>query len=282
MSMRHSLFSSLTVLALLVVPVAASAASLFIAMPATPTAGRSVQAEIRADISDVDVNAVDGVVIIPAGWNVQRISTDGSVLSLWPVPPRFEPGEHRITFTGGAPGGIPRNPSALIFTIDLTRDASEGEGMSVSGNGYLNNGQGTKLTLKGRSGVVAAPGSPTSQPMHSNAAGIIADIGRDASLFGGQYFLSVYVPGLDPETVKVEVKEGWLSSWIRVDHYYVLHDQGLTTPITVRVTDDAGNVVERKVGPQYGMNSWAWWICGVFGLLVCAYLVMRVLRARRL
>jgi hypothetical protein len=104
---------------LLFLPTIASAADGILYM--TPARGNyvigeSFEVEIRADTDSETIVAAEADISFPPGsLLVEKISTDGSILSQWPTPPTFSNTEGTIRFSGT--GGRYAGEDGLLVTI---------------------------------------------------------------------------------------------------------------------------------------------------------------------
>ncbi len=102
--------------------------------------------EVRIDPEGKNINVVEGTVSfggINAGSLVVDVSTDGSVLTIWPTEPSYNREGKSIQFVGGTPEGLTNE--GLLFTMRLSSTATGNVDISWSGvKTFLNDGNGTE------------------------------------------------------------------------------------------------------------------------------------------
>lgn len=102
--------------------------------------------EVSIDPQSKEMNVVEGKIKFSGtasdGLSVQ-IENGESVLPIWPTPPQYDKENKSITFVGGIPNGF--RDEGLLLKLKLSLDIP-GELIItyVDGNGYLNDGKGTK------------------------------------------------------------------------------------------------------------------------------------------
>lgn len=215
--------------------------------------------------SEKAINVVEGSILIPDGMVIERISTGDSAFSLFASGPRYVPASHSIEFTAGAPKGISAGTPARLFVI-YARAATPGaytltpEGIRA----YENDGKGTLITpnttpmtiVVGEKGSVKEVARPK-----ETLPPLIADIGKDTSLFQGKWYLTFY-GGSD--VAYYLVREGWWQlTPKRADRYYVLQDQSLHTPLWVTSITADGTKYTTYVPASHP------WPERIFTLLLC-------------
>ncbi len=196
------------------------------------------------------VNVVEGRVKIPFGVVVDNVSAAGSPFSLWPTYPSYVTTDHAIEFSGGAPGGIAANSRVTLFTIRAHAEQPGAYTVSAErANAYRHDGSGTveDVSTKGTT-VTVRDGAKAPAAPKPAASPLVADIGQDAALFEGRYFVAFY-GGDRGRGVRYEVREG-NGAFQPAERYYVIRDQSLKTPVTVRALDDTGVAAEKTVNAQ--------------------------------
>ncbi len=101
--------------------------------------------EVRVDPQSQDLNVIEGTLLFSGeaseGLDVQ-IENGHSILSLWPVPPRYDADTKSIQFVGGVPQGF--RTEGLLFRIRIASQAAGALKVALQeGNSYVNDGKGT-------------------------------------------------------------------------------------------------------------------------------------------
>lgn len=207
--------------------------------------GDSFSIPVTVDVGAEKVNVVEGLVAIPEGIIVDSVSTAGSALVLWPRQPAYVVADKAVEFTGGVPGSLPSH--ALLFTIRAHAEHPGTYTFSPSEfAAYRNDGKGTRVTLAETAIAVniaedAKPtGGAASEPVAKTS--LIADLGRDASLFDGKYFVSFYGGDNGRGVDHYVVQEGWWGRAVVADRYYVLKDQGQGSSVHITAVNTDGSV----------------------------------------
>ncbi len=196
------------------------------------------------------VNASEGSVRIPSGVVVESVSAAGSLFTLWPSYPAFYTTDRMVEFSGGVPGGISSGTTGLLFTIRAHAERPGAYEFSPTGVGvYRNDGEGTPEEVNTKGALITVrEGAKAPRVSTKEATPLVADIGQDAALFDGQYFVAFY-GGDRGAGVRYEIREG-TGDYVSADRYYVIRDQTLKTPITVRALDAEGVVQEVTLNQQ--------------------------------
>lgn len=235
--------------------------------------GKQVVISVMLRTEAAPLNAVEGVLAIPEGMQVDAVETAGSAFSLWITPPQYSRSDGTIAFAGGVPGGIAPDTEVLLFTVRAHADQSGTYAFTPrSLAAYRNDGAGTLEAVTGTSVAVAVDRTADAQILPSQTANIPlgADIGSDPSLFEGRYFLSFYGGDNGSGVVRYAVKEGWWGGYTQVDRYYVLKDQSRTRGITVRAyrADDTSVALTL---PAERLSLWNIIALSILALFVLAF-----------
>lgn len=266
-------------LALGAAPAFASAAELsFKIEPEFPVVGESFLVHVFLTTEGETINAIDGVIKVPADLVIERASTGGSALTLWPVSPRFVPSSSQIEFTGGVPEGVGPNATVKLFTVHALGRAPGGYVFSSrNARIYRADGQGTEVALPAANIRVTVGNTEGTQLAaerdRRDPTFVVAEVGQDPALFNGNYFVTFSATDDQSGVTLYEVKEGRFGSYLPAERYYVMHDQTLNTPVWVRATDASGNrATVRVVGNG---SSVPIIIGGILVLLVLVFLWRR-------
>jgi hypothetical protein len=158
-------------ISMLCLPGQALAAELyFTIVPNTVPGDTATIVDVHIDPQGKSVNVVDGTINLQPTTTASiaaDIITDGSVLTLWPTPPQFNPTTHDIEFTGGLPGGF--SEDSELFRIRVTAPTSVTAHLALAnGTAYLNDGKGTAETIAAQpmiltTQLVSSPVAQTTQ-----------------------------------------------------------------------------------------------------------------------
>lgn len=246
----------------------AQAATLSVSAPTEAPPSASFEISVVLAASTNPVNVVEGALHIPPGITVDSVSTAGSVFSLWPVYPAYYATDKEVEFSGGVPGGLAKGANGTLFTIRAHADTPGAYAFSfANAAAYINDGKGSADTVDTKGATVTVrEGAATTAASTPAAAPLVASIGRDPSLFDGAYFVAFY-GGDRGSGVRYEVREG-SGAFTPAERYYVLHDQTLKTPVTVRAIDANG------VATQVTLNGEPPYLLLALALIVLAALAL--------
>ena len=231
----------------------------FVVVPNTVTTDRATIVEVRIDPNSKDLNVVEGSIGI-SGTSASNLNVDietgGSVLTIWPIQPKYIADKKIISFAGGVPGGF--NHDGLLFRTRLSSSVSGSVKVSwVDGMSYLNDGKGTKDPVSSNFTDINL-----SKEDISNINKVSTDkvppyfdeveVGQDSGMFDGKYFVSFHaiddMSGVD----RYEVREGDTVTDI-TDGVYLLKDQDKKTPITIIAYDKVGNSKSYEISPGFSL-----------------------------
>ncbi len=215
--------------------------------PAPAGAGATFSIPVMVDVGNDNVNAIEGSLTVPDGLVIDTISTAGSVLALWAEGPSYVVTDRAIEFTGGSPHSI-ASGKQLLFVVHA-HAAAQGSYVLTpkSLSAYANDGKGSRLAITSApvTVMVGAKGSVPAESGQSTphtATTLVADLGRDASLFDGKYFIAFYGGDNGRGVDHYEIQEGWWSRAVRADKYYVVKDQSQGTSLYVTAINANGTV----------------------------------------
>ncbi len=120
--------------------------------------------EVRLDPKSKNINVVEGAISVgfpeSSGFDID-IENGNSILTLWPIAPKYNPEKGQIAFTGGVPLGT--KAEGLLFRVRVTAPAhsetgkkSDEKGLGgitfawAGGTAYLNDGKGTKEPISSK------------------------------------------------------------------------------------------------------------------------------------
>lgn len=269
----------LLLIALMVLAAPAYAASLSIEAPLA-AAGAPLYLPVVFSPGNDDVNVVEGSIALPRGIAVDSIDTSGSAFPLFAEGPTYMLSSHSVEFTAGAPGGLAPGTPALLFVIKARAETEGNYGISLSHvSSYKNDGEGTKVAVSAPTvylsvrpkGTVNVDALPASAP-----APLIAEVGNDASLFNGKWFVTFYGGASGSSVDHYEVREGWWRAPERAERYYVLKDQGLGSTLWITAVGSGGESVTVKLPSAH-----PWTERGITAALIIAILTVAGLVWRR-
>lgn len=295
---------SLALIALLLIsPLTASAAVLYVEPSETYGIGDTFIANVRLDTEGECVNAVRVVLSYPAeSMKAVDFSRGGSILTLWVEEPVIDTALGTVVFSGGIPGGycgrIPGDAAVtnilgkIVFTV---RDAAKKQAIisvDPTSQVLLNDGEGTPAN------VTSAPATINLTTERQTDSNEWVDSVKDDDIppdpftiivestrgvFGGRYFIVFSTVDKQSGLDHYEIYER--GAWKTVTSPYELKDQTLRS-LQVKAIDKAGN--ERmgeyiegsappRVRPAYGLFS----VIGLVLLLLTLIIVKRLLDRRR-
>ena len=258
--MRREVVSIASFLALSVLPVSASAASLYI----DPNAGTygvsdTFVAAVRLDSGGDCVNAAHVEITYPVGTlKAVDFSRGSSIFSLWVEEPKIDAEKGIVSFSGGIPGGycgrIPGDPALsnilgkIIFTVVGADDTAPTIAVSPKSELYLNDGLGTKVTPDVKDAtfdILPTPVSTENPWINEVKADTVPPDSFDVQvestrgIFGGKYYIVFSTVDKQSGLDHYELFER--GGWKHVTSPYRLYDQSLADPIQVKAIDKAGN-----------------------------------------
>jgi hypothetical protein len=263
-------------------PSAAYAATLSL-VPGAAGADQEFPIQIRIAPEGEHLNVVEGTIRIPNGVTVTRVSTGGSSLTLWTVQPVFSRATHEVSFTGGVPGGLPADGTSLLITVYARASAGTYAITPTTVTGFRADGSGTRVPVT-VSPITVTVGSATVKDTtpadHQAPDQLIAELGSDASIFGGLPYVFAYGHDAGTGIASFETKEGWFGSFAPSDRYYVLKHSPAYTPVWVRAIDVAGNARTVHVPGTGGLVFIA--VCAApFVLLILLLIALFIWKKRR-
>ncbi len=213
------------------------------------------------------INAVEGTVVLPTSTELVDIQRGNSVVNLWVDAPSIAGA--KVHFSGLMLGGYTGNQAYLFSLVVRATQTGTLPVTVVGGSALLNDGKGTSAPF--HVAALSLPvdaqktGVQTVSPYDKNMPeSFVPEIGRNETLFGGQYFLVFdtqdKISGVDHYEVVETPHEGIPESgWIRAESPYLLSDQGLHSFIYVKAIDRAGNQRISEVLPQYPILRAEWY-----------------------
>lgn len=110
--------------------------------------------DVRADTGGMAANAAEADISFNQNaLAVERIETDGSVLSLWPTPPEFSNTKGTIRFSGTADSGFTSREALLVRIFFRPVSVMPGDVQIDSGAILLNDARATNIITTMQSGL---------------------------------------------------------------------------------------------------------------------------------
>lgn len=271
---------------LFTIPTDANAAKIFIDLPEKPiSVGNTSIIKVLLD-TEQEINAGEGEIKFSSTKDIVALNTGGSIFSLWPKKPTLT--GDKISFAGGNISGL-YGKSLRLFTIAIKPTSQTPLKISFANSAvFLNDGVGTKVIATGE--VIEIP-VQISDVIENELAKIIKEdrtppnkfkieLGRETTLYDEKYFISFFATDNDSGIERYEIIEGDRNP-IRSESPYVLLDQNLSSLITVKAIDHAGNerVETFNSSENISLTKIIWLI--LFILVVLFTLYFFVLRKKR-
>ncbi len=240
--------------------------------------GDTAPISVYLNTNGATINVVDGSITLPgnAVFTMRDIDLAGSALTLWPRTPSLSADGKTLTFVGGVPHGISTS-HGLLFTLYVTARTHGAATIAPSKTlAYLNDGQGTALSVTGRPLALVVHPAVAGVPPHDAWQALIAQDstppapftilpGQDPSLFAGQQYLFFQTSDNGSGVDHYEVAEG-AAAPVRSGTTYVLQHQNTPETITVYAYNKAG--LAQTSTYQIGGSSNTAWTVGAWALLL--------------
>ena len=235
-------------LLLVFVSVQTHAMSLYFEKPESEIrVGDTVILHAYLDTGNVEINGIEGTVKVNGPVSVQNLSVAGSVFSLWPNKPSLS-GEE-ISFVGGSPSGVFGKKNKAFSIIFRATEIGKINFSVKIADVFLNDGKGTRLAVVGANETVEVLAA--GKEVKNELSDLIVndktlpnpfkiELGQDANIAAGKYFISFYATDDASGINRYEVRENNLPA-VRSGNTYVLEDQSLKGVVEVKAIDNAGN-----------------------------------------
>jgi hypothetical protein len=193
------------------------------------------------------VNAIEGVLVLPAGASVEKIYTGDSAILIWIASPLWDEANRTVSFAGLSPGGF--SGTAPLFTLELRAGEA-----SVSGGrltGYRNDGEGTAVELEYslKEKETAVDNDPPEL--------FEVSLARSSEAFEDSPFLTFAAQDKITGVARYEYRATWLftpdpgETWRRIESPFAISKKEAFQRIHVRAVDNAGNFrMQSTVGPS--------------------------------
>ena len=227
-----------------------------------PASAFAATAVVEVNTGVEDINALEGILVLPESMNVREIQTGNSVILIWVEEPHQT--GNIITFAGITPGGFKGVYPVLTIHGVFTKEELE-QVRFESVVALKNDGTGERVPIKMSLSLIAFKGD-IEPPEDFRPV-----VASDPNVFDGKYFLVFTTQDKGSGIDRYEVREGrW--GWFReAESPYLLEAQKLNRDVYVKAIDNAGN--ERvTVIPAQAHSAW-WEGYRLFAILIVLVLV---------
>lgn len=238
--------------------------------------GKESTLKIMIDTEGVEINTIEGSIMVDNKLNIKSIDTGGSAFVLWPEEPKVS-SSNTIIFAGGVFGGI-YGKDLRVFDINfIPQENGVFNIKSEDVNIYLSDGSGNKVAVNDNEISFQVVDQKDNKEIIEKDSDrptyLTIELGRDESLFDGQYFITFYAIDSHSGIDRYEVKEG---SGDFIDYHsnkYVLKDQTLKTNIYVKAIDKEGNETTEVLKLEGQTFNLVWIIVSVIVLILLSYFI---------
>lgn len=258
------------------------AATLSIETPQGSVGARVLLPVVLSTSENESVNVIEGAIRVPEGMTVERLSTSGSDFPLFASGPTYDIGSRMIEFTAGARNPLAPSSRALLFTIEARTNTEQTYTFETTYvRAYAGDGSGSSVSVTSSPATLAiGPKGTTPETTLPKGfpAPLIAEVGKDDSLFEGKWFATFFGGASRGSVAYYEIREGWWRMPERAERYYVLKDQELRTTLWVSAVFEDGGRTTVSITPAH---PWAERIVLLAITLiagVAAYLLLRRMR----
>ncbi len=254
----------------------------------TIAVGDTAVVTIKVSSEGVVYNTIEGNVVLNGGVAVSEFSLANSAFGLWPRTPSLSEEGRVVSFVGGVPGGFDINGATLFKIIVQAREEGVAKITPEDFAAYVNDGKGTKVSMKGKGVELQVVKSTSATPNDEWQNIISADkkapedfivvLGQDQNLFEGKKF--AFFSAIDNQSgiSHYEVSENDTDA-VRSGSTYVLQDQENDVELHVTAIDKAGNKKVAEFSSAEGFFTNVSW--GFVAIVVLIILVLYVLFKRR-
>ena len=251
--------------------------------------GQEFKIDLLLDTENESINAVEGEIFISSElFEIVNIVDGNSIVNFWLEKPIYKDGQ--IVFSGITPGGYNLKDAYLFSFILRTKT----EGVSFiklkNVNALLNDGLGTKskITLKDlKLNISGTESQEINQKIIDNTKPdtFLPEISQDINLFDNKWFVVFVAQDKGLGIDKYEIRESRytlfnFSKWLDAESPYVLLDQNLSSYISIKAIDQAGNYRIVKLSPQNPIPWYAnfenWFIIILVILVASAFYLKRI------
>ena len=277
---------------LFVVPMAQAASFSADNIPESVGVGQQFQLDIFVDSENDILNTIEGSVKFSENdFKINDIRDGNSSILLWIDKPKTVSGA--VTFSGMTPNGIVRDKNFIISLILEPRRSAEAL-VTLTGTGYLNDGNGTKVTIKPANFKISV--KKELQPDISVAdlkndretpEDFIPVIVRDDGLLSGKYAVIFETQDKFSGIDRYEIAEPKLGlfgvekpKWGIAVSPYTLNDQSRESFVYIKAVDRNGNERIKKISPEKSFAVYKYsaiWFILIVLLLAIGYFTRKKL-----
>lgn len=252
----------------------------------TLSVGDTIIVHAYLDTEGSKLNVVDGTIKVSSFVDETSLtlSTENSILTLWPQKPEFQSNKSQISFVGGAPEDFQSSKAKLFDIVVSPKIVKDIVINPVIIQGYLGDGKGTLVSIKtkdvsfhvvpkieGQRQINEWTEALQQDALPPKAFSITA--GSDASLYDGQQFIVFQTSDVGSGIDHYEVVEGKLPSVISGEQY-VLKNQGVSERVTVTAFDKAGNSTQSHIDIKQSQPVKVSYLIGILFLFISLLLVV--------
>ncbi len=252
----------------------------------TLSVGDTIIVHAYLDTEGSKLNVVDGTIKVSSFVDETSLtlSTENSILTLWPQKPEFQSNKSEISFVGGAPEDFQSSKAKLFDIVVSPKIVKDIVINPVIIQGYLGDGKGTLVSIKtkdvsfhvvpkveGQRQINEWTEALQQDALPPKAFSITA--GSDASLYDGQQFIVFQTSDVGSGIDHYEVVEGKLPSVISGEQY-VLKNQGVSERVTVTAFDKAGNSTQSHIDIKQSQPVKVSYLIGILFLFISLLLVV--------
>jgi len=256
--MKLKLFTIFFLITICLAQPVAAAQLYFKSTTSEPAVSTNWQVSFWLDTAGEQINALEGTISFPSQLlELNNINNGSSIINFWLEDPyQISPGQ--IKFSGIIPGGF--NGQAQIFTINFRPQNEAADTIRLSETKLLlNDGQGAELPTTNLNFhfQITQPQNPpeividvSDQYPPENFVPILTKVPEIA---GNKYLLIFSTQDKASGIDYYEIKESFWPAK-KIQSPYILKDQSLSSTITIRAVDKAGNVRTVKIPPTNPSN----------------------------
>lgn len=252
----------------------------------TLSVGDTIIVHAYLDTEGSKLNVVDGTIKVSSFVDETSLtlSTENSILTLWPQKPEFQSNKSQISFVGGAPEDFQSSKAKLFDIVVSPKIVKDIVINPVIIQGYLGDGKGTLVSIKTKDvSFHVVPKIEGQRQINEWTEALQQDAlppkafyitaGSDASLYDGQQFIVFQTSDVGSGIDHYEVVEGKLPSVISGEQY-VLKNQGVSERVTVTAFDKAGNSTQSHIDIKQSQPVKVSYLIGILFLFISLLLVV--------
>ncbi len=239
-----------------------------------PLVSKANTAFIEVDTKGERVNAIEGTLVLPKSFDLERVETGQSSILIWITQPKFDASSREIVFAGLTPGGF--SGGHPIFS--LIGDFAEADLKNIvfkSIKGLRDDGEGTevKVSMSIRESLNVIDTLPP-EPF-------VVVVSKDEELFANKFFASFQANDKGTGILKYEVSEKWFLSpkdegWQEALSPYEIKDKWNLKKLYIKALDHEGN--SREVSTSLPNRKYAIMFFVIIILVLCIFLTRRLRR----